>query len=219
MPVTSQPPGRRERNKQEKLDRITAAATELFAEYGVEDVTTQQIADKADIGTGTLFLYAKTKGELLLLVQNAHYAEALERGRAEAETNQEALGAVMAVVRPIVECNRTQIDNGRFYLREMVFGDPTEPHHSAALSIVGQTEEAIAAILGREELAGAGDAATTARIVSAIMFVSMAASVNAGLETEALVQDIRTQISLLIPRGRGRQTGPPLRHPVSGRSR
>ena len=200
MPVTSQPLGRRERNKQEKLDRITAAAAELFAEYGVEDVTTQQIADKADIGTGTLFLYAKTKGELLLLVQNAHYAEALERGRADAETIQDALGAVMAVVRPIVECNRTQIDNGRFYLREMVFGDPTEPQHSAALSIVGQTEEAIAAILGREELAGAGDAATTARIVSAIMFVSMAASVNAGLEIEALVQDVRTQTSLLIPR-------------------
>jgi AcrR family transcriptional regulator len=200
MPVTSQPPGRRERNKQEKLDRITAAATELFAEYGVEDVTTQQIADKADIGTGTLFLYAKTKGELLLLVQNAHYAEALQRGRADAETIRDALGAVMAVVRPIVECNRTQIDNGRFYLREMVFGDPTEPHHSAALSIVGQTEEAIAAILDRDELGGVGDAATTARIISAIMFVSMAASVNAGLEIEALVQDIRTQISLLIPR-------------------
>lgn len=200
MPVTTQPLGRRERNKQEKLDRITAAATELFAEYGVEDVTTQQIADKADIGTGTLFLYAKTKGELLLLVQNAHYAEALERGQADAETIQDALGAVMAVVRPIVECNRTQIDNGRFYLREMVFGDPTEPHHSAALTIVAQTEEAIAAILDREKLVDAGDAATTARIVSAIMFVSMAASVNAGLDVEALVQDIRTQVSLLIPR-------------------
>jgi hypothetical protein len=76
MSVASQPLGRRERNKQQKLDRITAAASELFAEHGVEDVTTQQIADKADIGTGTLFLYAKTKGELLLLVQNTHYAEA-----------------------------------------------------------------------------------------------------------------------------------------------
>ncbi|MBT2568906.1 TetR/AcrR family transcriptional regulator [Arthrobacter sp. ISL-85] len=200
MPVTSQPLGRRERNKQEKLDRITAAASELFAKYGVQDVTTQQIADKADIGTGTLFLYAKTKGELLLLVQNAHYADALERGRADAETIPDALDAVMAIVRPIVECNRIQIDNGRFYLREMVFGDPTEPHHSVALSIVGQTEEAIAAILDRKELAGEFHAAMTARIVSAIMFVSMAASVNAGLDIEALVTDIRTQISLLIPR-------------------
>ncbi len=200
MPVTSRPLGRRERNKQEKLDRITAAATELFAEHGVDDVTTQQIADKADIGTGTLFLYAKTKGELLLLVQNANYAEALQRGRADAEGIRDALDAVMAVVRPIVECNRTQIDNGRFYLREMVFGDPTEPHHSEALTIVGQTEEALAAILGREEAAGAGEAATKARIVSAIMFVSMAASVNAGVDLEALVADIRSQIRLLLPR-------------------
>ncbi|WP_370630995.1 helix-turn-helix domain-containing protein [Paeniglutamicibacter sp. Y32M11] len=29
-------------------------------------MTTQQIADKADIGTGTLFHYVRSKGELLL---------------------------------------------------------------------------------------------------------------------------------------------------------
>ncbi|WP_431230522.1 TetR/AcrR family transcriptional regulator [Paenarthrobacter nicotinovorans] len=200
MPVTSKPLGRRERNKQEKLDRITAAASELFAQYGVEEVTTQQIADKADIGTGTLFLYAKTKGELLLLVQNAKYAAALERGRAAAEETPGALDAVMSIVKPIVECNRTQVDNGRFYLREMVFGDPTEPHHSAALAIVGETEEAIATVFTREGLADAQDAATTARVVSAVMFMTMAASDNTGIDIEALVQDIRTQIRLLIPR-------------------
>lgn len=200
MSVASQPLGRRERNKQQKLDRITAAASELFAEHGVEDVTTQQIADKADIGTGTLFLYAKTKGELLLLVQNAHYAEALERGRADAETLPDVLDAVLSIVRPIVECNRIQVDNGRTYLREMVFGDPTEPHHSEALAIAAQTEEAIADVLGRNAKVSAGDAATTAGIVTAIMFLSMAASVNAASSTEAIVQDIRTQISLLMPR-------------------
>lgn len=200
MPVTSKPLGRRERNKQEKLDRITAAASELFAQYGVEEVTTQQIADKADIGTGTLFLYAKTKGELLLLVQNANYAAALERGRAAAEETPGALDAVMSIVKPIVECNRTQVDNGRFYLREMVFGDPTEPHHSAALAIVGETEEAIATVFTREGLADAQDAATTARVVSAVMFMTMAASDNTGIDIEALVQEIRTQIRLLIPR-------------------
>lgn len=200
MPVTSKPLGRRERNKQEKLDRITAAASELFAQYGVEEVTTQQIADKADIGTGTLFLYAKTKGELLLLVQNANYAAALERGRAAAEETPGALDAVMSIVKPIVECNRTQVDNGRFYLREMVFGDPTEPHHSAALAIVGETEDAIATVFTRDGLADAQDAATTARVVSAVMFMTMAASDNTGIDIEALVQEIRTQIRLLIPR-------------------
>jgi AcrR family transcriptional regulator len=201
MSVASRPVGRRERNKQQKLDRITAAASELFAEHGVEDVTTQQIADKADIGTGTLFLYAKTKGELLLLVQNAHYVEALERGRAAAETIPEVLDALMAIVQPVVECNRTQVDNGRTYLREMVFGDPAEPHHSEALRIVAQTEEAIAAVLGRNGLFNAGDAATNAHIVSAVMFLSMAVSANPAVSVEEIVQEIRTQIRLLLPPG------------------
>ena len=198
MSLASQPVGRRERNKQQKLDRITAAASELLAEHGIEDVTTQQIADKADIGTGTLFLYAKTKGELLLLVQNAHYAEALQQGRADAETTPDILDAVLAIVRPIVECNRVQVDNGRTYLREMVFGDPAEPRHAEALSIVAQTEEAISAVLGRHELARTHDAATTARIVTAIMFLSMAATVNAALSIDEIVQDIRTQVGVLL---------------------
>ncbi|KJK34742.1 TetR family transcriptional regulator [Streptomyces variegatus] len=194
------PLGRRERKKQEKLDRIVAAASELFAEHGVDEVTTQQIADKADIGTGTLFLYAKTKGELLLLVQNAKYVEALEQGRADAETVPGVLDAVLAIVRPIVECNRIQIDNGRTYLREMVFGDPEEPRHGAALAIVVQTEEAVAAVLRRDERVAEGDAATLAHIVSAVMFLSMAASVNIALSVEEIVQDIRGQVEVLLPR-------------------
>ena len=200
MSLASQPVGRRERNKQQKLDRITAAASELLAEHGIEDVTTQQIADKADIGTGTLFLYAKTKGELLLLVQNAHYAEALQQGRADAESTRDILDAVLAIVRPIVECNRVQVDNGRTYLREMVFGDPAEPRHAEALSIVAQTEEAIAAVLGRHELVSAGDAATTAHVVTAIMFLSMAASVNAAMSIDEVVRDIRTHVGVLLSR-------------------
>ncbi len=200
MSLASQPVGRRERNKQDKLDRITAAASELFAVHGVDEVTTQQVADKADIGTGTLFLYAKTKGELLLLVQNAHYAEALKRGRADAEAIPGVLDAVMALVRPIVECNRAQIDNGRTYLREMVFGDPDEPRHGEALAIVVQTEEAIAALLRRDEWVAEGDAAMLARIVSAVMFLSMAASVNIALSVEEIVQDIQGQVGVLLRR-------------------
>ena len=200
MSVASQSVGRRERKKQEKLDRIVAAASELFAEHGVDEVTTQQIADQADIGTGTLFLYAKTKGELLLLVQNAKYVEALEQGRADAETVPGVLDAVLAIVRPIVECNRIQIDNGRTYLREMVFGDPEEPRHGAALAIVAQTEEAVAAVLRRDERVAEGDAATLAHIVSAVMFLSMAASVNIALSVEEIVQDIRRQVDVLLPR-------------------
>ncbi|MGP9843684.1 TetR/AcrR family transcriptional regulator [Brachybacterium sp. 107] len=196
--VTS-PLGRRERNKQAKLERITAAASELFAEHGVDEVTTQQIADAADIGTGTLFLYARTKGELLLLVQNTHYAAALERGRTAAEAATTALDGLMALLTPVVHCNRVQVDNGRTYLREMTFADPTEPHHAEALSIVAQTEEATAGILAERTGISADDAATLAHVVSAILLMELGATINAGSSTEELVASIRAQVAAILP--------------------
>lgn len=199
MPLTSQPVGRRERNKQLKLDRITAAARELFAERGVDEVTAQEIADKADIGAGTLFLYAKNKGELLLLVQNSTYADALEQGRTAAESIPDVLDAVMAIVRPVVECNRKQVDNGRTYLREIVFGDPEEPHHRDALNLTVQTEKAIADVLQRDDRIHSDDAATLAHIVSAVMFVSMAPTINIANPIDDVVQEIRDQVRVLLP--------------------
>ena len=193
-----EPVSRRERNKQEKLARITAAARELFAERGVDEVTTQQIAEKADIGTGTLFLYAKTKGELLLLVQNSTYGEALERGRAAASVIEDTLGAVMAIVRPVVECNRKQVDNGRTYLREIVFGDPQELHHGVALGLIAETEAEIASVLTRGGNVEPERAALTAHIVSAIMFVAMAATTNAEKTIDDVVEEITAQIRLLL---------------------
>lgn len=200
MPLATSPVGRRERNKQVKLERITAAARELFAEHGVDEVTTQQIAEKADIGTGTLFLYAKTKGELLLLVQNSGYVDALEEGKAAAESTSDALDAVMAIVGPVVHCNRVQIDNGRTYLRELVFGDSDEPNHRDALALTTQTEEAIAAVLRRDDRIGPGDASTFAHIVSAIMYLSMTSPANVAFTVDDILQEIRDQVRVLLPR-------------------
>jgi TetR/AcrR family transcriptional regulator len=200
MNLASPALSRRERNKQAKLDRITAAASALFAEHGIDDVTTQQIADAADIGTGTLFLYVKTKGELLLLVQNTNYARALEQGITAAENHEDVLDAVMAVLQPIVECNRAQVENGRTYLREMVFGDPTEPQRRAALAIVGQTEAAITAILTRDETTPPTTAATLAHVISAVMFLEMSASTNSNAAPNELVSGIRRQVQAAIAR-------------------
>jgi len=200
MSSTSAPSGRRERNKQEKLERITRAASDLFAQHGVDDVTTQQIAEAADIGAGTLFLYAKTKGELLLLAQNDNYARSLERGRVDAAEAATTLDAVLAVVTPIVECNRAQVENGRTYLREMVFGDPAEPHHAEALSIVARTEALIAELIADRSGVEAAQAATLAHVVSAVQLVVMASAVDEATTVAEVVATIRAQLEVVLPR-------------------
>ena len=61
-------PGRRQRNKADKWDRILLAATNLFNERGFAATTTTEVAKAAGIGTGTLFLYVRTKEELFVEV-------------------------------------------------------------------------------------------------------------------------------------------------------
>jgi AcrR family transcriptional regulator len=198
--MDAQPVGRRERNKQEKLERILAAARELFDTHGVDAVTTQQIADKADIGTGTLFLYAKSKSELFLMVQNSGYVDALAQGRADAENTPDMVEAVTAIIRPIVECNRTHVENGRTYLRELVFGDPEEPHHREALALTVETEAAVAAVLCRDRRFTPDNAATLAQVVSSITFLSMAATIYAANTVDEIMEQIAHRVRVMLPR-------------------
>ena len=58
----------------------------------------------------------------------------------------------------------------------------------------------ITAVLRRDKRVAEGDAATLARVVSSVMFLSMAASLNVAWSVEEIVQDIRKQVSALLAR-------------------
>ena len=106
----------------------------------------------------------------------------------------------MAIVEPVVECNRVQVLNGRTYLREIVFGDPDEPHHREALDLTIQTEAAIADAIARTAESASADARTVAHIVSAIMFISMASAANADRGVDDVMTEIREQVRVLLDR-------------------
>jgi AcrR family transcriptional regulator len=63
-------PSLRERGKLEKRSRIVQAARQVFIEKGYDAATTREIAMLANVGIGTLFIYAKEKRELLMMVVN-----------------------------------------------------------------------------------------------------------------------------------------------------
>lgn len=75
-----QPAGARERNKLDKRDRIRDAAWTLFAHKGFQQTTTTEVAEKAGVAKGTLFLYARDKDDLLLLVMHDRLAAATDEG-------------------------------------------------------------------------------------------------------------------------------------------
>ena len=61
-------PGLREQHKRDKRERLRAAAWHLFTTVGYDATTTRSIAERAGVASGTLFLYARDKQDLLFLV-------------------------------------------------------------------------------------------------------------------------------------------------------
>ena len=53
---------------------------------------------------------------------------------------------------------REQVENGRIYLHELVFGDPSEPYRREGLTLSARLEDGIARLLTRDERIDGRDA-------------------------------------------------------------
>ena len=189
--------GRRERGKAEKHARIADAARTLFAENGFEAVTTQQVADRADIAIGTLFRYASTKAELLLMVRNEEFAAAVAQGEVDSAGIADPVRRVLALVAPVLYSGRAGDENLVAYQRELLFGPADAPFRIAGLAIVTRFEELIADCLADGERAGADEIAA-ARAVFAVLHMEIAAPV-ARTRTPGMASEVlHRQIELIV---------------------
>jgi AcrR family transcriptional regulator len=91
--------GLRERNKIDKLRRIKEAASELFLSRGFDDATTREIASRAGVGIGTLFIYADDKRDLLFLVVNEELADITTKAEASVKDDISCLQNLLNVFR------------------------------------------------------------------------------------------------------------------------
>lgn len=193
--------GRRDRNKQDKRDRIFRAAADLFAELGYEAVTTRQISERADVAAGTLFRYAASKSELLLMVYNERFATSLTEGQARAALTDEVVGAILAVLDPILDGAGVRPEDAAAYQRELIFGSPSQRYRDEGLALVTRTEDVLAELLLREASrrgvqASADAAHLAARSLFAIVHLDVAGR-RANTSTNS-VDDIRRQVRQIV---------------------
>ena len=87
--------GLRERSKQDKLRRIKQAAREVFLEKGFDDATTREIAQRADVAIGTVFVYAADKRDLLMLIINNDLDAVNEKGEKALQSDLPLLDQLM----------------------------------------------------------------------------------------------------------------------------
>jgi AcrR family transcriptional regulator len=113
--------GRRERGKQEKRARIKAAARALFAEKGFAATTTQEIAARADIGTGTLFLYAQSKEEILVLVFRDEMDRVCDEAFGSLPRKGSLLDQLMHVYGSLIAFHDRDQGLARVFVKEVLF--------------------------------------------------------------------------------------------------
>jgi AcrR family transcriptional regulator len=118
-----QPPAlcRRERNKLDKLARIKRAARTLFAEKGFEATTTREIAESADVGAGTLFLYFKTKEEILVLLFREEMGHTLDAAFATLREKQSLLEQLLHIFNAVIAYHEQSVELARIFVKELQF--------------------------------------------------------------------------------------------------
>jgi AcrR family transcriptional regulator len=119
----ARPLGQRERNKIDKLRRIKDAARDLFIAKGFDDTTTREIAIRAGVGLGTIFVYAANKRDLLFLIANDELETITNEAEASISEQASLLENLLNVFGRHYKFFRRQPALSRLVLREMVFYD------------------------------------------------------------------------------------------------
>jgi AcrR family transcriptional regulator len=112
--------GRREQNKADKLRRIKAAARELFTQKGYEATCTREIAELAGVSVGTVFFYARDKGELCCLMALDRLEAGFVRAFKACDTSQPLLDQLMSVFGGMFKNSARNIALSRILVKEMV---------------------------------------------------------------------------------------------------
>lgn len=193
---------RRDRNMDAKRARIFDAARALFAEHGYAKVTTQAVSDRADVAAGTLFRYAATKADLLLMVYNVEFAAAIAAGRAVAKALDDPADAVFALVLPVLSRNAEQPENAIHYQRELLFGHGPMLHRAEGLRLVSELEDAIAEILlaaaARSDESARTEAQRASRLVFAGLHLALAQPSTHAHPDKSVAAELSAQVALVV---------------------
>jgi len=116
--------GLRELGKSERQRRINEAAKVVFGDVGYDAATTREIAHRAHVSIGTIFVYARDKRDLLFLVINDELNPVADQARQELPDDKPVLDRLCALARPWYRYFADNLTLGRHAFREMTFYEP-----------------------------------------------------------------------------------------------
>ncbi len=196
----------RERNKQEKLARIQQAARQLFEEKGFEATTTYAVAELAQIGTGTLFLYVKDKQELVLLVYHQAIEETIEQAFVTLPADLTLLDELVYLFEQFFRLYNQNIELARVYIKELLFHEGYRAQASRQINyFLEQMATRIKEAQARGEVAQGVDISQATRNFFALYYAILTSWLSGAFSLEEAVNPhlrraFASQINGLLPR-------------------
>jgi len=195
-------PGLRERKKRLRLQRILSVARQLFLDRGFQDTTIQDIARDAGIGLGTLYLYARSKEDLLVLVFREKLLELIDTAFERIPADAAVVDQVLAFFSTHIAWHKEDPALARTVLKELSF--PATPQRREDVRIILQaTCEKLGELLARaQSRGGLPDALDPGATVSSIfaLYLHALQGFLGGFHTEAeFARNLRGTLRLFLP--------------------
>jgi AcrR family transcriptional regulator len=194
--------GLRERNKLDKLRRIKEAASELFVRKGFDDTTTREIALRAGVGLGTIFVYAPTKRDLLFLIVTGDFEDLVERAAGLVRPERPMLENLLSVFRVHYRYHAQQPVLSRLALREMIFyaaGRQAREFLKAREHLLALIRDIVEMAIEQKSIVASEDSATIAEVIFSIFQIEVRRWLAADeLNIKRGTTELRRQLLLLI---------------------
>jgi AcrR family transcriptional regulator len=153
MSALNEKPGRREAAKAEKRARIREAALALFREKGIDATTTRDVADRAGIAAGTLFLYVRDKDDLVHFVFRDEITRVVEQRFASIPARASIVTRLVHVFSGLLEFYASDRVVARRLLREILFSSGGESESvTFTLEFIARIGSEIEAAVARREV-------------------------------------------------------------------
>jgi AcrR family transcriptional regulator len=212
-PAPDRETGLRERGKSEKQRRIKEAAKAVFSNAGYDAATTREIARRAHVSIGTLFVYAKDKRDLLFLVINDELNPVAELARRDVPDDKPVLDRLCALARPWFCYFADNLTLGRYAFREMTFYEPHSQdfgeqcarYRERMRRIESWHREIIEAGRERSELNFRGSAAVAGNLIYKIYLAEIRTWIHSAKQPDVGqgIRSLRTKFAIVLDGLRG----------------
>lgn len=195
MTAVTKPPktGRRAANKEDKRRRLKEAAWELFQSQGFDKTTTKDIARRAGVASGTLFLYASDKADLLFLVLHDRLEVAVDEGLRSVDHQAPLIDQLIHVYSHFFAVYREAPDIARHFVKELpgASGPNAARVNGLTLSLLGQLGALVEAGKRRGEVREDTEAVLFANITFSLYFYALLSWLGGFVPFEGVLPVLR----------------------------